>query len=261
MKHNNYENAKYFTAAFASAFVAFSLMALGTLLIPLGGTQQAEKPRQDIPTDAYYLPRAEDNMTVLLAVKGGAGEYRFCLALLDVENGGVTARYLPYNILVSYGEKRETLGELYGRDGPRAAKEALAGELGLPVERWMLFVEKKLVIAADEFGPVEALLPQAGDSSVQDSGTPATNGRMHTQRLDGEAFCTLLFAPDTPDEAAQAAVQAYLDAALAHTLLEDADEIFRTVVNLADTDISFMDYDNRREALRFLASLGSGEQS
>jgi hypothetical protein len=51
---------------------------------------------------------------------------------------------------------------------------------------------------------------------------------------------------------AAAAVNQRMDVALSAVV----DNIFRTIVNLIDTDISYADYEDRKEAAIFLAKLG-----
>lgn len=255
--HKSYEDAKYFALSFGAAFILFSLMGLAAGFLPHGGTDtQVQTPQSGVAVDNVYLPRAEDNMTVLLAVEAKDGARRFALATLDVQAGDVTARWLPPETALSYNGKAVTLEKLYGRDGPRAAKTALAQILDEPVERWMAFTADGLVRAADTFGTVEYSPP--GRGQPKDSGAPPATADKIAQelrRLDGDALCALLFAPGVSAQQAQAAVEAYLRAALQTALTEDADACFAAVVNAADTDVSFLDYDSRREALRFMAGL------
>lgn len=253
----NYENAKYFALSFSAAFVVFSLMALGAGLVPLQGAgAQAQTPQSGVAVDEVYLPRAEDNLSVLFTAQAKDGARRFALVKLDVEAGGIAVRWLPPEMLLTFGGKRTELGELYGRDGPRAVKTALTQELGEPVDRWMAFSEKALIAAADALGTVEYSPP--GRGQYRDSGTPQTpqNVARELRRLDGAAFAALLFAPDVDMRQAKVAIEAYLGAALQNMLTDKADDCFSEIVDLADTDISFLDYDNRREALCFLARLG-----
>jgi hypothetical protein len=95
---------------------------------------------------------------------------------------------------------------------------------------------------------------------AQEGGIPLTLSA-GTQLLDGTGAARVIRYAGGGDERARCALIADLTAAVVNqrmdiVLSDVMDNVFTVIVNLADTDISYADYDDRKRAAAFLARLG-----
>ncbi|MEG0272068.1 MAG: hypothetical protein RR639_01620 [Hydrogenoanaerobacterium sp.] len=249
MNWHNFERTKYFVLAFGASF-----LALLTLALCMAAFVNKEKPPVEelkaIPADEYYTPRREDSLNIMLAVCDDAGTpHSFFLVGINAMRGEIPVAVFTPQALVKSNEMMLTLGEVYTKNGAMAAKLALGEVLEITVHRSLSFTEENFINAIDIIGAVEynfEELPYA----AWDGENPVA-GR---QLLDGSRLYKLLCVGAAGVDSAELLAY-YINSSLKNILRSDADEVFRKVINLADGDVSFNDYDSRRELLTFLSKL------
>ena len=117
-----------------------SLLAALLVLVPLvGGTvllsrqqlrtqlRQAARSESGIP---IRLPKADDQLTVLLCVPGE--QPGFLLAYLNASQNCVHLLSVPAALTVPFAEGEATLAQCYAAAGPARCREALTETLALP---------------------------------------------------------------------------------------------------------------------------------
>ncbi len=259
MKNGNFERTKYFVVAFGSSFLVLLMMAL-MMVANVQSKQPASSSAPESSADDYYLPRAEDNLNLVLIgsdAKENPARY-FFLVRLDAEDGRLPVAALPPQTVVTYNGKQNTLSELYRLDGAMAVKQALSALFDIPVDRYVTFNGESLVHAVDSIGYIEYELPAPLEYRSEGLSISLAEG---PQMVDGKKFYDILRYPGYANELARCAaasdlLAAYINGRLETALSPQADALFQSVVNLVDSDLSFGDYDSRREALSFLAKLG-----
>ncbi|RPF42203.1 LytR family transcriptional attenuator [Hydrogenoanaerobacterium saccharovorans] len=259
MKHRNYETAKYFVLTFAVAFLVLMMLAVAVVM----AMQSKNSAHQSIPqqpqTDDYYLPKAEDNLNLLLIGRDkdtDKPKYYFMIRL-DVESGELPVAALPAQTVVTFNGKSKTLAELYALSGAKAVKQGLGELLGITVDRYASFNAENLIRAIDMIGFVEYDLPETLIFKDENISINLAKGK---QMVDGQKLYDILRFPNYGDEYKRGTKSSdllahYINDRLEVVLSPQADELFRNVINLTDSDLSFGDYDSRKEPLRFLAKL------
>ncbi|WP_312642004.1 LCP family protein [Hydrogenoanaerobacterium sp.] len=263
MKDRSFERTKYFVVTFAVAFLVLMMLAVvAVMTLQTKGPTQQNTSQADL--DDYYLPKAEDNLTVLLIGRDSEAvpPNYFYLIRLDVESGELPVATLPAQTVVHYNGKSATLAELYTTSGAKAVKQGLGEMMGITVDRYVSFTAENLIRAVDMIGFVEYELPEALVYKNDNISISLAKGR---QMVDGQKLYDILRFPNYGDQHKRGSASSdllahYIDDRLETVLSPQADELFRKVINLTDTDLSFGDYDSRKEALRFLAKL-SGKKA
>lgn len=262
MKWRDLDKTKYFVLSFGASFLSLLMLALC-----MASFVRSEAPQpsaaDETPADAYYTPRAQDSMNVLLIVtENDKTPVSFILTRLDATRGEIPSAVFPPAMSVAYSASASTLAEVYAKDGAIAAKQALGGALGVNVEKYISFTRDSLIKAVDTIGAVEYELKLPAQYSAAPGALALSSGR---QLLDGARFYEVLKyssgeLPGAEAGATAVLISEYINTHLVTILQPESDDIFRKVINLSESDISFEDYDSRREALTFLAKL-SGRHS
>ena len=259
MKWHDLDRTKYFVLSFGAAFLVLLMLALCMASLvnkPLPEENIVDKT----PADAYYSPQEQDSLNVLIVASDEAGvPYSFFLTRLDVLRGEIPVAAFTPQTAVHYAGAPSTLAEVYAKNGAKAVKQALSEALGVDVQRYLAFKGDALAKALDTIGNVEYDLKTPLEYKTATGVTNLSAGR---QLLDGTRFYDILrfalaAAPASEQNATASAelLAHYINSRLSAVLEPNADKIFSEVINLADSDISFEDYDSRKEALVFLAKL------
>ena len=89
------QKTRFFVLAFAMSF--FVLAMMGLIVVFVFNPVEEEKPSSQISADSFYLPREEDNLTILLT--GRAPQEKdalfFALVRLDMLGGRIPVILFP----------------------------------------------------------------------------------------------------------------------------------------------------------------------
>jgi len=248
---------RHFFLAFALAFFALSLSFLFLMTTVHPSTPKSLEVEELTP-HIPYMPTGQDALTVLFigsqtgAVEAGG----FILVRFDPVGGAVPVVVFPPQTLVENGDKREALSQVYRYGGADYTRKALEKTLGVTIHRYVRMQPEAFLACADLIGSVEFDLP---------ADLPVQRGNMHVvlsagpQLLDGQKVLDIITCGGAEeDELAQYRLTGDLVAAIVNQRMDVVqstliDKIFGVVINLIDTDISFLDYDNRKEAALYMA--------
>ena len=243
-----------------------SLLAALLVLVPLvGGTvllsrqqlrtqlRQAARSESGIP---IRLPKADDQLTVLLCVPGE--QPGFLLAYLNASQNCVHLLSVPSVLTVPFAEGEATLAQCYAAAGPARCREALTEALALPQDtRYLALSPAVLERIAGRYGPVRVSLSGAltDDELARYGRSRAVQGISAGDAH--ELLCQLQADAALPPQRTAAARAAVWDAFfrqnldLLPTTLPDA---LRGVSSSLLTDLTALDYDALERTLEFLAN-------
>ena len=234
-----------------------SLLAALLVLVPLvGGTvllsrqqlrtqlRQTARSESGIP---IRLPKADDQLTVLLCVPGE--QPSFLLAYLNASQNCVHLLSVPAALTVPFAEGEATLAQCYTAAGPARCREALTETLALP--------PAVLERIAGRYGPVRVSLSGAltDDELARYGRSRAVQGISAGDAH--ELLCQLQADAALSPQRTAAARAAVWDAFfrqnldLLPTTLPDA---LRGVSSSLLTDLTALDYDTLERTLEFLAN-------
>ena len=243
-----------------------SLLAALLVLVPLvGGTvllsrqqlrtqlRQAARSESGIP---IRLPKADDQLTVLLCVPGE--QPGFLLAYLNASQNCVHLLSVPSVLTVPFAEGEATLAQCYTAAGPARCREALTEALALPQDtRYLALSPAVLERIAGRYGPVRVSLSGAltDDELARYGRSRAVQGISAGDAH--ELLCQLQADAALSPQRTAAARAAVWDAFfrqnldLLPTTLPDA---LRGVSSSLLTDLTALDYDALERTLEFLAN-------
>ena len=243
-----------------------SLLAALLVLVPLvGGTallsrqqlrtqlRQAARSESGIP---IRLPKADDQLTVLLCVPGE--QPGFLLAYLNASQNCVHLLSVPAALTVPFAEGEATLAQCYAAAGPARCREALTETLALPQDtRYLALSPAVLERIAGRYGPVRVSLSGAltDDELARYGRSRAVQGISAGDAH--ELLCQLQVDAALSPQRTAAARAAVWDAFfrqnldLLPTTLPDA---LRGVSSSLLTDLTALDYDALERTLEFLAN-------
>ena len=243
-----------------------SLLAALLVLVPLVGStallsrqqlrtqlRQAARSESGIP---IRLPKADDQLTVLLCVPGE--QPGFLLAYLNASQNCVHLLSVPAALTVPFAEGEATLAQCYAAAGPARCREALTEALALPQDtRYLALSPAVLERIAGRYGPVRVSLSGAltDDELARYGRSRAVQGISAGDAH--ELLCQLQADAALPPQRTAGARAAVWDAFfrqnldLLPTTLPDA---LRGVSSSLLTDLTALDYDALERTLEFLAN-------
>jgi LCP family protein required for cell wall assembly len=252
---------RYFFLSFLLAFVLLSVLLYALARIARPGAEGARVAEPAEPI-AAYLPTREDALSVLFVGLDAAGNSAdtFLLARFDPAGGSVPIVAFPRETAVTNHGETETIAEVYRYGGAEYLRARMAESYGITIDRYARMDIGAFVAAADAVGAVEFELPTPLTTEAEGAMPVTLSAGM--QLLDGRAAANIIrFSGYEGGELDRCAMVADLTAEAVNQRMDIVlsalvDNVFRTIINLVDTDISYADYDDRRGAAVFLAKLG-----
>lgn len=253
---------KHALAAFGKSF-GITLLAMGVVLATIcfafyTRARRPQDPQEELPT--AYLPRDEDRLSIFIAgaEDGVTPPDVYLLMGFLPDKGRIALCLLPPATYVEYGGEASTLGSLYQRGGSRYAQQALAGYLGIPLDRWAKVEVEELSRMMNMTGLMDYYLPV--DLNAQLHGRTVVMPKGNYQ-LDGRKAADILAYPaykggevERSDRGALLLSQ-LVGENLPAFLTDVGDALIQTVLDTVDTDLSWKDYEERKSAMVFLAKL------
>lgn len=225
---------------------------------------QAMGSAEGIPV-ASGIPaaRKEDCMTVLLmGVKDRESvSNTYLLVRFDPVNGRIPVLSLPPQTLVVKPEGDQTpltLSEAYRFGGHTLAMRALSNTLDISIDRYAVVEAGRFIEIASMIGSIQYQLGQ--DLSYQDSERVIQLSK-GMQLVDGQKALDIMTYPQYPGgDSVRAEVTAALAAQIINSRISLAaspavESLFKGIVNRVETDITYMDFEQRRVLAASMAGL------
>lgn len=255
--HEKGLTVRYFMLSFAIGFLLLSVVAmLVVLCIP--PQLESGQAQQNAAEGVSYLPSNQEALNFLLVVEPQEGAERlYALLRFDPARGQVPVAVFPPGTLLGAQGRMATLESGFSYAGSRRAGQMLGEALGIEVHRYLRLTIPDTVELVDQLGGV---LYRVKKRMVFDSGGTQTVLEPGPRQLSGSLFGEVLSYPFPGGELERSSALGSLIASLinGHSdlfLSGEADVIFQSLVNLAETDLSAVDYQERKPAARFMARL------
>lgn len=255
------QKVRFFVLAFALSF--FVLAMMGLIVVFVLNPVQEQSPSSQISADSFYLPGEEDNLSVLLACRGPQeGEaIFFALVRLDMLSGRIPVILLPPQMILDEETGYGSLAEAYQKGGAEAVARALETAYSISVDRYADGDGQSLIDTINRVGIAEYELSQ--DLSYNENGMfiSLSAGR---QLIDGQKFLDILRYPKYKggqlEQCGEGArlIASYINSRLGAVLGQNAESLVSGLLDLVDTNLSYLDFESRLPALNFLSKL-SGE--
>jgi len=246
---------KYFLISFLAAFFVFWLVFL---LMMSAGQTSATPQAMSTPAPVAYQPSEQDALTLLLigTEYHGAVADTFLLLRYDPVRGQVGVVVFPPGTVLTHNGDGETLAEAYRFGGMAYTRTALEQTLNIPIDRHARITLPGFVAAASAVGMVEFELYE--QMSIHAGGQPITLGA-GVHLLDGHQVAELIRYQGLPGgqaarvELITRLVCAVIDQRIDVVQSTLVQQIFTTVINLLDTDITFADFEQRIAGAKLMA--------
>lgn len=256
MEHSK-QKWKIFSATFFLTAAFLALIMTGAVLVVQPAMPGAQMRTQ--PQEYVYQPQAQDTLTLLVIGVDNANEPQdFLLLRFNPQYGQVPLTLLPVETAVTLNGRGVTLGQAYRTGGGTQAKDALSRRLGIVIDRYSALSRDMFITIADKVGTVAYTLPY--DVSYNRDGFEI-NLAAGKRRLDGQDVADLFGYPEFKNgaigksEFIGALVEEIINQNL-DTANEDVSPgLFRLAVNLVNTDLTYTDYELRRDAADFVSDL------
>lgn len=252
------QKTRFFVLAFAMSF--FVLAMMGLIVVFVFNPVEEEKPSSQISADSFYLPREEDNLTILLT--GRAPQEKdalfFALVRLDMLGGRIPVILFPPQTALDAQTGYATVSEAYQKGGASAAAKALSDSFSIPVDRYADGDSQSLIDAVNRIGVAEYELSQSLSYNEDGIFISLSAGR---QLIDGQKFLDILRYPNYRESDLEQCregaklIASYINSRFTAVLGQNAGALVSGLLNVVDTNLSYVDFESRLPALTFLSKL------
>lgn len=251
---------------FVPFFIAFAvtlLLMTGVLstVVILHSTQRASATVEEYNgPSTIYLPQREDRLVFLMAASENSSTPPdvYLLAGFLPDKGTIAICTLPTKTMITAGEQSGTLEELFDRGGLGYSAGLLGSYLGIDIERTAYIEVEGLRKLVESAGFYEYELGVELDYPMHQRQVVLGRG---VQQLDGRKLMDILAYPaykggetERCDRSTMLITRMVNDH-LPDSLTAEGDVMVKCLLNNSKTDITFLDYEERKSPTRFLAQL------
>lgn len=246
---------------FIFAFTVTLILLCAIMVVTVMAVQPTmpQQPNASSAAEQYvYHPVASDTLTVAVFFEEDKSLKDVLLLRFNPEYGQIPLTVLPANTMLHYNGEQTTLEALYPREIPKNIKEALSDELNIAIDRYACISQKTFLQLAKQTGSVRFKLPY---DIVYTRGEYSVNLPMGDRRLDGQDMLNLFGYPDfAGDPEEKSKILGSLFSEMINQNLDllgnsKSENFFKLFVNNANTDITYVDYEPRRQAANFVSEL------
>ena len=250
MKHSYSRPAEFWRIFTASLAAAALLFGLGWLLI------SRPAPGEALPPESPLLPEESSRLTVLTLGLGPEDELSLCaLIAFQPDLIAVQVAALPPQTVWQTEAGEGTLAAAWQQGGAPYLQAVLSRWLDIPIHRTFCQNRRQLSAVMEQVGPLPYTLPLSLAEDAPGGRIAFPAGRYY---LDGEALADLITLPLPADPARRSDRAAELLRALVRqhlpaVLSESGEELVTHLITHSQSDLTLLDYLERRTALGTLA--------
>lgn len=251
--------APFLVSFFITLLVMGGVLYWALLMRSAGQASAQAGEVYQLPATAY-LPRQEERLVMLFA---GAEDRNtppdvYLLVGFLPDKGSIAVCALPPKTLITSGDQWSTLENLFELGGVAYAAKAVSSYLGVEIARSGYMDVQGLEQLMEEIGPFEYELTTVLDYPLHQRPVIMSPG---SKQLDGRDIADLMAYPaykggevERSDRGAMLMTQ-LLNHHLPAALTDRGDSLATSFLNNCQTDLSYKDYEERKTATRFLATL------
>lgn len=201
-------------------------------------------------------PTAEDDFTLLFVLDEANDHEPLTFLLARVRPGEKEIMFvgLPKNMLSVVDGRQDTLSGFYSNGGINNAISAVVNETQITPDRYIILNSEGFQKICNIFGGAYYEVP-TGTKGFTDSAEPQYLGPPQIEKLityplfdQGEVERSALTADLISDMVNQTNYE---------RIASSMDANFKTLINMMQTDISALDYDNKKNALKYMYKYGN----
>lgn len=248
---------KSFTVSFLITTAFLAVIMSGIVLLVQPAMPQAQSVEK---TPAYtYQPQALDTLTLLvISVDKQNQSSDFLLLRFNPQYGQIPLTLLTPKTAVTLNGRGITLAQAYALGGGAQAKDALSRRIGIVIDRYAVLTRDIFITIAEKIGTVVYTLPY--NVSYNRDGFDV-NLAAGERQMDGHDVADLFAYPDFKDGAVgKSEFLGELTSSMINQNLEASSDglssgLFRLTVNLVNTDVTYTDYELRKQSADFISKL------
>lgn len=164
---------------------------------------------------------------------------------------------VPSNSISLIDGKQQRLRDVYDRGGASAAKDFISSTLNVDIDRYIVFDSKSFQRICEIFGNIKAYPVDAEISNFKGDGTLQS---MSAEQI--ETYVTYsLFKRKEYDRAINSAnILRYLvNGTTGERIADGLERYFEEIINTTVSDITAVDFDKRKNAIKYMFNYGNGE--
>lgn len=255
MKREKKGKAKYFFGSMILSILLLSGMVLGYLYFfdPVGMFQKQKDTSEVL--SAPHVVSGETLRALLAVTDDRLSPIAFFVVGVNGKQEKIPDMALSLKIQIEKDGKAVTLEQLYRSGGISGVRQAISHELGIDVQYELKYSKSQFVSLVNEYGSVDYVVPER----LIDDGVFVEEGR---QALFGaELYDMLRYSSYSGGELMKTRLQgellaAFIDQRLRHPLLKNkSEQIFFSLVNGGETNLSITDYNREKQMLSYLQGL------
>ena len=201
-------------------------------------------------------PTEEDNMTLLFVLneEDDPIQYTFMIARVMPMDKKMTLFAFPSNMLAVVDGRQDTLAGFFKQSGIQAAKTAIENESKISIDHYVVLKSEGFQKICNIFGGVYYSVP-IKTNGFEDSAEPQYLGAGQIEKL----MTYPLFPKGEIERNAVASdmVSEMINQTDVERITASMDSDFKRLINLMDTDISAMDYSDRKNAIKYMYTYGN----
>lgn len=220
------------------------------------GNDTSSSAKTSESSKVSYKPNSQDSTNIILIATKNNIPKIFFLIRFDAVLSKVKCSALPPQALFTLSKKKDTLSELYRKGGYKNVVNAIENDTQIIINNYIQVEKQSFVKAVDIFGGVENYLDR-DITYINEEENSSLNLKMGQQNYDGNILWQLFLYPSWSEgPLKQYVFQTHLTEKLIDTqfnslLVPSLDGTFTTLVNMIKTDISYLDYQERKPAILF----------
>ncbi len=247
-----------FLVAFSVTLVLFSGILAGTLYF-FGYTDTDSNDTSPV-ANLVEVPKTDNRLTMLISLRESEDYQPETYALIGFfpDEGQITVALLPPKTMFFYGNEWQTIERLYALGGMQYVAKGLSTYLELPIENTGIATSESLGEFMESAGYYEYYLGKSLDYPHNQRQVVLKQG---SHLLDGRKTTDILFYPayeggeeERSDRGAML-ITNMINHYISLALTQGSDDIAKAMLNSMDTDISYTDYTQRKEAVQFVANI------
>ncbi len=207
-------------------------------------------------TSNVTKPTEADNMTLMFVLDeaSDASPLTFMAARVLPADKKIILISIPANMLAIVDGRQDTLANFYRTGGIQGAMNAIENEAGIYSDRYVILNSESFQKICNIFAGVNYQIP-LGTQGFADNPDPQYLGPAQIEKLITNPF----FENGESERSAVASdvISEMINQTDYDRIVASMDSNFRTLINMMNTDISSIDYSDRKSALKFMYTYGS----
>lgn len=190
-----------------------------------------------------FTPTEENNSTILFVYDTDDNSLRDSFAVLRTSATSKSLIFIPISNNLLYGNKK--MSDVYNKGGIIDLKTAVEETLEIKIDRYMKLNDESFSLICTALGGVNYNVPD-GLKGLNEG----------TQYLSSDFILKLISNKRFEEDSRTVTIGNVLAEMISQTtgsrVVDALDYTFNSLINIVETDITFIDYDNQKDAIEYI---------